>query len=151
MDGYESCLEMKFYLDTNVVVYFLFNRDELSADVMECLFDYGNILLTSTVCVQELIHLCQTGKLEENSGKRRNPVNPIGAIERIQEAGIQIIPVSERHLQQFSELPLMNDHRDPNDRLVIAQAISDRTALISSDHKFSLYEKNGLDFVFNER
>ena len=45
----------------------------------------------------------------------------------------------------------MNDHRDPNDRLVIAQAISDKTALISSDHKFSLYEKNGLDFVFNER
>lgn len=46
---------------------------------------------------------------------------------------------------------LYDDHRDPNDRLIIAQAISDQIPLISSDRKFSRYERYGLDFIFNER
>ena len=44
-----------------------------------------------------------------------------------------------------------NDHRDPNDRLIIAQAISDRATLISSDRKFDRYERYGLQFMFNKR
>ena len=39
----------------------------------------------------------------------------------------------------------------PNDRLIIAQAISDKIALVSSDRKFYMYEKYGLEFVFNRR
>ena len=59
MDGYESRSQMRLYLDTNILIYFLYNRDELSDDVKMILFDYSNILLTSFVCVHELIHLCK--------------------------------------------------------------------------------------------
>ena len=51
----------------------------------------------------------------------------------------------------YSTLPLFDEHRDPNDRLIIAQAISDKIALVSSDRKFDMYEKYGLEFVFNRR
>lgn len=44
-----------------------------------------------------------------------------------------------------------NDHHDPNDRLIIAQAIVDQAPLISSDYKFKMYERHCLDFVFNKR
>lgn len=57
---------MRLYLDTNILIYFLYNRDELSDDVKMILFDYSNILLTSSVCVYELIHLVQIDRNRKN-------------------------------------------------------------------------------------
>lgn len=51
-------------------------------------------------------------------------------------AGIKIVAPTEKSLQAFSELPLLGDHHAPYDRLIVAQAISDRTPVVSSDHKF---------------
>lgn len=142
---------MKLYLDTNIVTYFLYNRDELSLEVSELLFDYTNILFTSSICVQELIHLTQIGKVQKVVNGKHKRIDPTTVIGTISDAGIGIVLVEERHLLQLASLPLNENHRDPNDRLIIAQAISDRTALISSDHKFSQYKKYGLDFIMNER
>ena len=100
------------------------------------------MLFTSTVCVQELIHLCQTGKIKQSADK---------VVSDLDNAGINIEQVTERHLKSFASLPLFDDHRDPNDRLIIAQAIADRIPIVSSDRKFSRYERYGLDFIFNER
>ena len=133
---------MRLLLDTNILVFFLYDQDELCTNVKESLFDYSNALFTSTVCVQELIHLCQIGKVAQD-GKR-----VIGALEC---AGIGIEQVTAKHLSGFSSLPLQDGHRDPNDRMIIAQAISDRVPLVSSDRMFSRYERYGLDFIFNER
>lgn len=60
---------MRCYLDTNILVYALFDADELHTDTVAVMMDYENILLTSSVCVQELIHLCQIGKL---TGKKQS-------------------------------------------------------------------------------
>ena len=60
---------MKIYLDTNILIFLLTNQDELSANTQRLIGDYANVLQTSSVCVHELIHLCQIGKLEE--GKRK--------------------------------------------------------------------------------
>lgn len=142
---------MKLYLDTNIVTYFLYNRSELSLEVSELLFDYANILFTSSICVQELIHLTQIGKVQKVMNGKHRPIDPTTVISTVNDAGIDIALVEERHLSQLASLPFNDDHRDPNDRLIIAQAISDRTALISSDHKFSQYKKYGLDFIQNIR
>lgn len=56
---------MRLLLDTNVLVYFLYSDDYLSPSVKIDLLDFSNVLFTSTVCVQELIHLCQTGKIKQ--------------------------------------------------------------------------------------
>ena len=73
------------------------------------------------------------------------------ALQRLEDYGITMSPVSEKHIKELVALPFYDDHRDPNDRLIIAQAISDRIPLISSDRKFSRYERYGLEFIFNER
>ena len=54
---------MKLYLDTNIL-FFLYTgaTDEVSRDVQTLIGDYENIILTSTICVQECIHLCHIGK-----------------------------------------------------------------------------------------
>lgn len=130
---------MRLFLDTNILVFFIFDHEELCADVKEYLFDYSNPLFTSTVCVQELIHLCQIGKI----GGTKKKKNVVGAND--------ILPWIKNMDIKIASLPLHNDHRDPNDRLIVAQAITDRVPLVSSDRKFARYEVQGLDFIQNIR
>lgn len=54
---------MRLYLDTNILVFLLCDKTSLSKDVLELIFDYSNTLYTSVICVQELIHLFQLGKV----------------------------------------------------------------------------------------
>lgn len=141
---------MKLYLDTNILAFLITGqKDEISYEVSNELSDYSNVLLSSSICIQELIHLLQIGKLSFKKGT--HPVAPSAIFDWLDETGIGVTSPGRKHLQQYSELPIIDDHRDPNDRLIIAQSISDRIPLISSDRKFSKYEKHGLDFIFNER
>lgn len=133
---------MRLLLDTNVLVYFLYSDDDLSPSVKINLLDYSNALFTSTVCIHELIHLCQTGKIKQNADS---------VLQDLSNAGIGIEQITVRHLKVFADLALYDDHRDHNDRLIIAQAIADRIPLVSSDRKFSRYWRYGLDFIYNER
>lgn len=65
---------MRIYLDTNILAFMLTDRlDDISQDTMLQLNDYTNQLMASSVCVAELIHLCQIGKL---SGGRRKGAPP---------------------------------------------------------------------------
>ena len=141
---------MRLYLDTNILVFLLSDRASLDNDVLEALFDYSNTFHTSTVCVQELIHLSQIGKVswKKHDGK---PFDAEDVLSSLQEMSIDIKPISEKHLAQYAALPLIRDHRDPFDRLIIAQAVSDRATLVSSDLKFKWYEKYGLSFIQNKR
>lgn len=141
---------MRYYVDTNILVFLFQKRmDEISNDVQEMIDDYSNRILTSSVCVQELIHLCQIGKVDSN--KKEPFADARNVIPWLMDMGIEVVTVSTRHLSQFSLLPFMDGHRDPNDRLIISQAISDKIPLVSSDRKFEWYRKYGLDFMFNER
>lgn len=125
------------------------DKDSISVDTRRILVDYANILYTSTVCVHELIHLFQIRKIAPKAG------NDLTNIEQFAKwldlMNISVVPINIRHLEKYASLPILGDHRDPNDRLIIAQAISDRVPLISSDRKFTRYAKYGLDFIFNER
>ena len=138
---------MRLYLDTNILVYMLLDKDELHRDVAHMLYDFENELLTSSLCVGEMMHLCQIGKI----GSKKSPVSSEDIINHIHASSIEIRPLEARHITTLASLPVFDDHRDPNDRLIIAQAIADRIPLISSDRKFSRYERYGLKFIFNER
>ena len=141
---------MKIYLDTNILVYMLSNTDaDIDRNIYSMLVDCSNVLLTSSVCVAEFIHLRQIGKIFGNKKGERQLTESV--VDSLKSLGITIVSVTEKNMNDYEKLPMYEDHRDPNDRLIIAQAISDRTALISSDHKFKLYEKYGLEFFFNKR
>ena len=142
---------MKYYLDTNILVFLLQkDLDEIAAETQDIIDDCANILMTSTVCVQELIHLCQIGKIF-GTKKKKNVVGAESILPCLQDMGIEIVPVERRHLAKLAELPLHVGHTDPADRLIVAQAIADRAPLVSSDRKFPLYVPDGLDFVRNVR
>lgn len=142
---------MILYLDTNMVISLLTGqRSSIDRDTWALFADNVNIARTSSVCVQELIHLRQKGKVLVDK-KRRNYRPPVPILDMLKEAGIDVVYINALHLQKLDELPIINDHRDQNDRLIIAQAIADHATLISSDHEFPNYEKYGLTFHQNIR
>ena len=137
---------MRLYLDTNILVFLITRQEEeISNDVLALIQDYENTLLVCPTVLQELIQLMQIGKL----GKHRLSADSL--FEWVENIGLNIIPTEKRHLATMANLPMYADHRDPADRLIIAQAISDRIPLVSSDLKFSRYAKHGLNFIQNKR
>ena len=100
--------------------------------------------------MHELIHLFQIGKISARTenGKTLRPEEIVATLDRM---SIDRVSVNDKHLQVYSSLPFIRDHRDPFDRMIIAQAISDKATLVSSDLKFHWYSKFGLQTILNER
>lgn len=136
---------MRHYLDTNVLVKILCGgTDELPRSVRGLLEDYSSILLASSVCAKELIHLVQADRIRLPAGGAR----PAREILRLLElAGVEVVPVTHAHLRTMAEILPRNGHSDPDDRLIIAQAVSDRIPLVSMDRKFPAYRQDGLELV----
>jgi PIN domain nuclease of toxin-antitoxin system len=139
---------MRVLLDTNILVFMWTGQNEITKDTESIIGDYSVSLLTSSVCVAELMHLCQIGKIDGKHGAKKSASDVLSWLDSV---GIDIVYLTRANLDAFSSLALYDGHRDPNDRVIIAQAISDKIPLVSSDRKFNRYERDGLDFVFNDR
>ncbi|MCD8281713.1 MAG: type II toxin-antitoxin system VapC family toxin [Prevotella sp.] len=132
---------MRLYLDTNILVFLLAGQGEdIDHDTRQLIGDYTNVLYTSPVCVHEFVYIRQKGRI--STGKDWK--DTVSVVKRLEEFGIIILPLTAKHLEAEEQLPLLNDKCDPNDRLIIAQAISDQAVLVSTDHEFIHYIKFGL-------
>ena len=94
--------------------------------------------------MQELIHAYKTGGVRDTLHKSIKDL-----FYSIEASGIEIVPVNKHHLLEYTSLEAVEGHKDPNDHIIIAQAISDKIPIISSDRKFKEYK--GLSLVFNKR
>jgi PIN domain nuclease of toxin-antitoxin system len=140
---------MRYYLDTNIIVFILFDkrlRDNCDENVCDILSDYGNIFYVSSIAVREIVKLYNDNELKL---VRRKSSKELFSL--IDELGCEIKPFTKQHVMAYAEITPEKDHKDPNDHMIIAQAISDKIPLISSDKKFTLYKKQGLQLVFNKR
>jgi PIN domain nuclease of toxin-antitoxin system len=59
----------------------------------------------------------------------------------ITTTGATLLPIKFEHLDELSRLPTFPGHRDPFDRLLIAQAISEELTIVSSDTRFGDYKR----------
>lgn len=53
--------------------------------------------------------------------------------------GFEILPLTNLHINAYSNVPFMADHRDPFDRLIIATALQENVGLMSADKNFQAY------------
>ena len=60
-------------------------------------------------------------------------------VQRFQQFDFELLEITDAHLVKLSQLPTVKDHRDPFDRLLIAQALSEDLTLVSRDGKFGEY------------
>ena len=126
---------MRYYIDTHILIYMLLETDNLSNPLSDILNDAQNIIMVSTEAVKEAIYLIQIGKVKL---KKRFTIEDF--IHAIESMNIKIMPYKKEHLLTLAQLPLYETHRDPTDRMLIAQAITERVPIISTDGKFSLYK-----------
>jgi PIN domain nuclease of toxin-antitoxin system len=138
---------MRYLIDTNIFIYANIDTLSLSSDVLHIFEDYANIIYISSESVKELIHLFQTGKVTHRKWKTSNDI--IDSIEN--EWNIIIKYIKKEHLLTLASLSRVENHNDPNDRLIIAQAITEKLPLISSDRKFEHYRKQNLQFIYNRK
>jgi PIN domain nuclease of toxin-antitoxin system len=137
----------RYFIDSNIVIYRTRDEELLTAKVRAILEDTSNHIYVPSKCVEELIYLRQSERIEVKQWKSAEDI--VGYIK--DELSYKIECVSENNLRKLAELPLFPKHKDPTDRIIIAQAIDAKIPLISSDEKFHDYKRSGLEFIYNKR
>jgi PIN domain nuclease of toxin-antitoxin system len=122
------------------------NSDEIALNVSNILTDCSTILYAGSVAIMELILLFRIGKMKYLRYKSENNL-----LDELKQSGIETIFFNEHHFSKYAQLQIAEGHKDMNDHAIIAQAISDKIPLISSDHAFKNYVSQGLNFVYNRR
>lgn len=138
---------MRYLLDTNIFVYYVADRGLLSHDVLAILTDYESVLCMSAESVKELIVAFRNKKLLSNRWKNEREI--LRAIK--DEFFIQILPLKMEHMETYAEMEIneAQGHKDPSDHVIIAQAITEKIPLISSDMRFPFYVNQGLELIAN--
>jgi PIN domain nuclease of toxin-antitoxin system len=122
---------MRAILDTNSFLWFISGNDELSNAAKTFISDLNNELVLSTASLWEIAIKVSIGKLELlQSYEKLIP-------QQLEENDIGILSITLKHLSKLIDLPF--HHRDPFDRLIIAQALMEEIPVISSDGIFSEY------------
>jgi PIN domain nuclease of toxin-antitoxin system len=122
---------MKLLLDTHVFIWWADAPEKLSATTLAVLEDENNDLLLSIASVWEMQIKAQLGKLKLNDSLQ----NLIQSQQTTND--MQLLPIELTHVLVLDTLPL--HHKDPFDRLLIAQSITERTTIVSTDSQFSAY------------
>ncbi len=122
---------MRLLLDTHVFIWWDSDPDRLTDSTLSRLRDPDNTLLLSLVSVWEIQIKQSLGKLSLN-----RPLPELIESQR-KTNGIEILPIELSHIYALGSLP--GHHRDPFDRLLIAQAIAESIPIVTVDPVFARY------------
>jgi PIN domain nuclease of toxin-antitoxin system len=121
---------MKYLLDTHTLIWFVNENTKLPQKVRD-LIEFSDNCFISPINKWEIAIKKSIGKLNlENS--------MIKLFELINSKNFNIVDISEIHSIKVSELPF--HHRDPFDRMLISQAITEDMTIITRDEKFKMYD-----------
>lgn len=123
---------MRLLLDSHAFVWMHEEPHKLSVIAANDILSPVNQIFLSVSSVWELQIKIKLGKFSFSNALE----NVI--FQQQKENNLQILPVELSHALYLENLPL--HHKDPFDRLLIAQAIVERMTLVSSDRQFSDYE-----------
>ena len=123
---------MSYLLDTCALIFMVFAPEKLSELAVQAI-QGDNALHVSIVSFWEIMIKQQIGKLD---------IDATSAEELRQicdDMGIKIIQTEIEDIDRIRQLPLIKQHGDPFDRLIICQAQQRHWPVITSDGKFRLY------------
>jgi len=122
---------MRLLLDTNSFLWFISGSERLNVNARDLITDLNNQLVLSSASLWEIAIKVSIGKLEL--------LQPYYQFipEQLGKNDINVLPIELSHLTKVVELPF--HHRDPFDRLIIAQALTEDIPIISPDPIFSQY------------
>lgn len=122
---------IQLLLDTHIFLWFVTAPANLSVAALAAIQDSENQIYISLVSAWEISIKSGLGKMT-----LAQPVEPF-IREQARRNRFEILPITLGHIAAVEHLPQY--HRDPFDRLLIAQSIVDNLTLVSADHSFSQY------------
>jgi len=118
---------VKLLLDTHILLWVLLGARQLGRDARAWI-DGAEEVHVSSVSLWEASIKATTGKLKVDLDRLD---------ERLAENGFLQLPITWTHVRQLRHLPVL--HRDPFDRMLVAQAISEPLHLLTHDAALAAY------------
>jgi PIN domain nuclease of toxin-antitoxin system len=118
---------MTLLLDTHIALWAITGDANLGEEFLDRLRHDPDIFL-SPVSLWEITITQAAGKL----------AGPVDLAEQVRDMGFRELPVTHAHAIAAGRLPA--HHRDPFDRMLVAQAVTERLTLVSRDESIALYD-----------
>ncbi len=120
---------MRLLLDTHIFLWLTLDDPRLGREARQTILAASQVFL-SPVSIFEIAVKFRLGKIR---------IDPEDAIQERDACGFTEWPLTSRHAAQTARLPLL--HRDPFDRLLVAQAICEPMRLLTADAKLAEYSE----------
>jgi PIN domain nuclease of toxin-antitoxin system len=122
---------MRVLLDTHVLLWWLSGEEALSAAARSAIADADNETFVSAASAWEI-------SIKYKQGRLPTAANFVADLdEAIAHHGFSAVPITVRHGNRAGALPL--HHKDPFDRMLIAQALAESLTLVSNERLFDNY------------
>lgn len=121
---------MRILLDTQAFIWFVENDKQLPAKISKIIENSENSILISIASLWEMTIKMSLDKLQLSCIIDQ-------MIEKLYDNGFEILPIDPVHIIKLSTLSYI--HRDPFDRIIISQGLSEQITIISSDKVFDDY------------
>lgn len=121
---------MKLLLDTHLLLWAAADSERLSSQARELLHAQEHTLIFSAASIWEIV-------IKNGLGRHDLQVEPRALRRGLLENGYAELPITSEHAAAVQTLPLL--HKDPFDRLLVAQAMAEGITLLTSDLAVAQY------------
>ncbi|MBI3344918.1 MAG: type II toxin-antitoxin system VapC family toxin [Gammaproteobacteria bacterium] len=120
---------MRLLLDTHVLLWWLADDRRLVRRTRQIIADPNNAIFVSAASIWEIAIKAGLGRLK---------VDVDVLASGLEANGLMSLPIAAAHAAAVFHLPLL--HRDPFDRMLIAQALTEKLQLVTRDPQFAEYD-----------
>lgn len=122
---------MELLLDTHALLWWLDGDTRLSVKARACIANESNVVLVSAASAWEIATKVRIGKLPGAVEVAER------FVEVVREQDFNLLSISAEHAKQAGLLP--GEHRDPFDRMLIAQSQIEKLSLVSKERLFKQF------------
>ena len=122
---------MRLLLDTHTLIWFINGDESLPKHVIKLIENPENDSFVSIASLWEIAIKISLGKLEFKKQFQH-------ILKLLDQNGFQILPISFAHTYRVSNLEFI--HRDPFDRIIVAQSIEEKMQIITKDRDINKYQ-----------
>ena len=119
-----------YLLDTHYLIWMTCDPDKLSPKAADLITNENNNVYFSAASIFEIEIKKSIGKLDV----------PDQFAQGLRDSGLEELPILSAHAENLSDLPSI--HKDPFDRMLIAQALEEKMILVTQDHAILQYQSH---------
>ncbi len=124
---------MRLLLDTQILIWHAVSPARIKPETYALIREPANRVFVSHITLFEIA-------LKQKIGKLPTVPFPTAELERmVISSGFILLPLATAHIAAYERIPLLLQHRDPFDRLLLATALAEDIPIISADEYFPFY------------